>query len=133
MAAEGRGLRFARETRGEQNRRKAKELGDGGLSFAGTAGTGLATKRAMNTPNAFGFIGVGLLMELLSPLVALNAVRELWLVVMGAVLLLTGGGFLLRRSLVWLVPRLVTPMVSALGRRDDMTDSALPDARRSAV
>lgn len=48
----------------------------------------------MNLANAFAFVGVGLVMEALRFLSFLNYVRELWLLVMGGVLLAIGGAVL---------------------------------------
>lgn len=76
----------------------------------------------MNTPNAFGFVALGLLMKLL-PQLAPSLVasdntlawgessRALWLAFMGAVLIFTGGAFLLRLVWRWMVRPRPVPML----------------------
>jgi len=74
----------------------------------------------MNTPNAFGFVALGLLMKSL-PQVAPSLVagvlapgegsRELWLAFMGAVLVFTGGAFLLRSAWQWTIRPRPVPML----------------------
>lgn len=76
----------------------------------------------MNLPNAFGFIALGLLMKLLPqlapPLVVSDdtlawgeSSRGLWLAFMGAVLIFTGGAFLLRSVWRWAVRPRPGPML----------------------
>jgi hypothetical protein len=90
----------------------------------------------MNTPNAFGFFGAGVMMELLRLLPDVTGVREMWLLLMGAVMLLTGTVFLLQAGWGWFAPRMVTPLVTALGSRRQEAGDARPvaaDGRRAGV
>lgn len=86
----------------------------------------------MNMPNAFLFVGVGFLMELLHLVPTITGVREMWLVVMGGVLLFTGGLFLAQATWVWAKPRLITPMLVLLPRREE-APSRVPNGRRASV
>lgn len=52
----------------------------------------------MNTSNAWGFIGAGLLMEALRYFPEFTAARELWLLVMGGVLVVIGAAVLARAA-----------------------------------
>ncbi len=73
----------------------------------------------INLFNAFGFIGAGLLMEALQLLPNVTDVRELWLLVMGGVLL-TIGLLVVARS-VWLriAPRLLVLSQALMPERDE--------------
>lgn len=64
-------------------------------------------------PNAFGFIGVGAVMQVLRFLPEVSGVRELWLLVMGMVLVLIGGAVVARAGWAWFAPRMVSPMFAA--------------------
>ncbi|MFA6960969.1 MAG: hypothetical protein WC205_09480 [Opitutaceae bacterium] len=72
-------------------------------------------------------------MELLHALPTITGVREMWLMVMGGVLIAVGGAFFARLAWAWFVPRLVTPMLVVLPSREATDEHALPDGRRSAV
>jgi hypothetical protein len=87
----------------------------------------------MNTPNAFLFVGLGLFMELwhLSP--AVTGVRETWLLVMGAVFVLIGTMFLTQTAWQWAKPRLITPMLVLLPRREDDRTREVPNGRRASI
>jgi sulfite exporter TauE/SafE len=87
----------------------------------------------MNTPNALGFIIVGLLMEALHFLPSINDVRELWLLVMGAVLMAIG--FLVLAQAAWLkvAPRVHAFSVSLAQRRAEAARGASPAGRRAPV
>lgn len=72
-------------------------------------------------------------MELLQLLPSVTGVREMWLLVMGGVLMLAGGVRLLQVAWAWFAPRLVLPMLAVLPRREEARERALPAGRRSAV
>ncbi len=61
----------------------------------------------MNTPNAYGFIATGLLMEALHFLPSVTGVREMWLMVMGVVLVMIGASVLAHVAWLRVAPRLV--------------------------
>lgn len=103
--------------RGEGVWIKALRFGDADWHASGD-------KKGMNTPNAYGFFGVGLVMQGLHFLPGISAVRELWLMVMGSVLILVGGGFLAQVAWSWITPRLITPLIEALPRRQDVRQRA---------
>ena len=77
----------------------------------------------MNTPNAFGFITVGLLMEGLHFLPEVTGVRELWLLFMGGVLLMTG--YLALAHTAWLQasPRLAASVQAVALRRAEFQEA----------
>jgi hypothetical protein len=87
----------------------------------------------MNTPNAFIFVGVGLMMELVRFSPAITGVRELWLITMGGVLMLTGGLFLANEAWVWVKPRMITPMLALLPRPETARGHDVPAGRRASV
>jgi hypothetical protein len=87
----------------------------------------------MNTPNAFVFVGAGFLMELVRLAPAITGVRELWLAVMGGVLMVTGGLFLAREAWVWVKPRMITPMLVLLPRPAEAGIREVPEGRRASV
>jgi hypothetical protein len=87
----------------------------------------------MNTIHSYVFIGVGFLMELAGRALEMSAVRELWLAVMGAVMMLAGGGFLAQMAWVWVKPRMITPMLVLLPQAGETDGGELPEGRRSAV
>ncbi|HSI09070.1 MAG TPA: hypothetical protein VK985_10845 [Rariglobus sp.] len=87
----------------------------------------------MNTSNSFAFVGVGFLMELARLTPAISAVRDLWLMVMGGVLMLTGGVFLAQMAWVWVKPRMITPMLVLLPRPAEARGREIPEGRRAAV
>lgn len=87
----------------------------------------------MNFPNAFGFIGAGLLMEALRFLPDITPLREAWLVVMGAVLVSVGASFLARAAWAWTVPRFVLPLLALRARRAEDRGVRLPSGSRATV
>lgn len=87
----------------------------------------------MNAPNAFVFFGVGLTMEVLHLAPAISGVRELWLMVMGGVLMLTGGVFIAQMAWSWVKPRMITPMLVLLPRPAEARDREIPEGRRASV
>lgn len=86
----------------------------------------------MNMPNACIFFGVGFIMEFLRLAPAITGVREMWLLVMGGVLMLTGGVFLGHEAWVWVKPRMVTPMLAWMPRAAQESRQ-VPEGRRAAV
>lgn len=86
----------------------------------------------MNMPNACIFFGVGLMMEFLRIAPSITGVREMWLVVMGGVLMLTGGVFLAHEAWTWVKPRMVTPMLAWVPRAEP-EGRQVPEGRRAAV
>lgn len=87
----------------------------------------------MNIPNSCVFISVGFLMEMLRLLPDVTGVRELWLMVMGGVLMLTGGVFLAQMAWAWVKPRMITPMLVLLPRPAEARGREIPEGRRAAV
>ncbi len=87
----------------------------------------------MNTSNAFVFLGAGFLMELLRLAPEITGVRELWLIVMGGVLMLTGGAFFAQMAWVWVKPRMITPMLVLVPRLAEAGDREVPAGRRASV
>ena len=87
----------------------------------------------MNTPNAFVFVSAGFLMQLLHLAPEITGVRELWLMVMGGVMILAGGLFFAQLAWVWVKPRMITPMLVLLPRPVDARDREIPEGRRAAV
>lgn len=87
----------------------------------------------MNTSNAYGFVGAGLVMEMMQFLPGVTGVRELWLLVMGIVLMLIGGTYLAQVFWAWLTPRMITPMLALIPRRIEGRGRELPDGRRATV
>jgi hypothetical protein len=87
----------------------------------------------MNTPNAYGFLGAGIFMELLSFWTEISVVREWWLMIMGGVLISVGGVFLAKIAYTWFVQRLVIPLLVVLPSRGAAQQQALPDGRGSLV
>lgn len=88
----------------------------------------------MNTPNALGFIIVGILMEALHLLPDITGVREMWLLVMGGVLMVVG--FLVLAQTAWLkiAPR-AQALSGALARRraEAAATAAVPEGRRASI
>jgi hypothetical protein len=87
----------------------------------------------MNIPNSCAFVGTGIFMELLSITPGITVVRELWLIVMGGVMLLTGGGFLAQMGWEWVKPRMFTPMLALLPRPAEARSREIPEGRRASV
>ncbi|CAM3061316.1 hypothetical protein [Rariglobus hedericola] len=87
----------------------------------------------MNTSNAFAFIITGLLAEALHFLPEVTGVREMWLMLMGVVLMLTGGVYLAQASCVWLIPRMVTPMLALLPSRTSTGTRSVPEGDQATV
>ncbi len=87
----------------------------------------------MNTPNACVFFGVGLMMELLRLIPEITGVRELWLITMGGVMMLTGGLFLAHEAWVWVKPRMITPMLAWVPQANPASGREVPQGRRAAV
>lgn len=73
------------------------------------------------------------MMELLSLSPAITAVREWWLIVMGAVMMLTGGVFLVHEAWVWVKPRMVTPMLAWMPQTDEARGREVSAGRRAAA
>jgi hypothetical protein len=71
----------------------------------------------MNTTNAFGFLVTGLIAEALHLLPSITGAREMWLMVMGGVLMLVGVAFIALETWLWVKPRMVTPMLALLPLR----------------
>ncbi|MET0263657.1 MAG: hypothetical protein ABW223_12210 [Rariglobus sp.] len=69
----------------------------------------------MNTPNALGFISAGMIMAALHFLPTVTGVRELWLLVMGGVLMAVGTATLAQVAWLQVAPKLavVTQSMSA--------------------
>lgn len=88
----------------------------------------------MNIPNAFLFVGVGLAMELLHFSPEITGVRELWLMVMGIVCMLTGAVFLTQAAWLWAKPRVVVPALALLPKRAESTGRrAVPNGHRAPI
>jgi uncharacterized membrane protein YhiD involved in acid resistance len=87
----------------------------------------------MNFPNAVGFVGAGLAMEVLQFLPGLTAPRETWLMVMGGVLAAVGGSFLAGRAWAWIFPRLVVPLLEFRAHRAAERGSRVPNGDRARV
>lgn len=87
----------------------------------------------MNTPNALAFIVVGLLMEALHFLPNINDVRELWLLVMGGVLMSVGFWVLAQAAWLKVSPRLQAVRLSFARRRAEAARGAVPAGRRAAI
>ncbi|HEY9249319.1 MAG TPA: hypothetical protein VIO38_09320 [Rariglobus sp.] len=87
----------------------------------------------MNTPNAFGFIGVGLFMECVHLMPTVTGVRELWLMTMGIVFLLVGGSVVARVAWDWIAPRMIYPLLVALPSRDEASGRGVPEGQRTVA
>ena len=70
----------------------------------------------MNMPNAWGFFGVGALMESLLLVPSVTDVRAMWLAVMGGVMISTAAVFFAQAAWAWFAPRMVVPVLAALPR-----------------
>jgi hypothetical protein len=87
----------------------------------------------MNTLNASLFVGFGMIMEIMHLSSAITGTRELWLMVMGAVMMLTGGAFLAQEAWLWVKPRMITPLTAWATRPAAVNDGrAAPQAGRRA-
>lgn len=87
----------------------------------------------MNTPNAFLFVGLGIFMELLHLSPAVTGVREMWLLIMGGVIMMVGTAFLTQVAWLWAKPRLITPMLMLLPRREEARARTVPQGRRAPI
>jgi len=88
----------------------------------------------INLCNAFGFIGAGLLMVMLHYLPNVTGVRELWLLVMGGVLLAIGLLVIARSMWQWIAPRLSVMSQALAPERDDAgVRDVSPAARRIGI
>jgi predicted membrane channel-forming protein YqfA (hemolysin III family) len=87
----------------------------------------------MNTTNAYIFVGVGMLIEGLHLLPEITGVRELWLITMGGVLMLTGGLFLATEAWTWVKPRMITPMLAWLPQANPAQGRGASAGKRAAV
>jgi len=67
----------------------------------------------MNMTNACGFLGAGSLMQMLHLLPSVTGVRELWLIVMGAVMMAVGAMFFAQKAWAWFAPRMIVPVLAA--------------------
>jgi hypothetical protein len=87
----------------------------------------------MNIPNAIGFILVGLFMETLHFLSSVTDVREMWLLLMGGVLMSIG--FIVLAQTAWLkVSPRVTALSHALARhRANAARGTAPGGRRVSI
>jgi hypothetical protein len=90
-------------------------------------------KAGMNISNAFGFVGVGVMMELLHFIPDITGVREMWLIAMGGVMMFTGGLFLAHAAWLWILPRLITPMLAWVPLVTPAAGRPVPQSRRAAV
>lgn len=77
-----------------------------------------------NLPNAFGFMGVGLLMEALQFLPSVSGVRKMWLLFMGGVLLAIGLIAVGRAAWLQVAPRLLV-ILQVL--KPERADAGMPD------
>ena len=88
----------------------------------------------INLCNAVGFIGAGLLMVTLHYLPNVTGVRELWLLVMGGVLLAIGLLVIARSVWQWIAPRLSVMSQAWVPERDDAgVRDVSPAARRIGI
>ena len=76
--------------------------------------------KTMNTPNAFGFITVGLVMEGLQFLPEVTGVRELWLMIMGGVLLMVGSLVLAQAAWLRASPHVAASVQAVALRRAEI-------------
>ena len=79
----------------------------------------------MNLLSAIAFIGIGLVMEALQFLPGLNVVRELWLRIMGGVLLVIGSAVLAQAAWRRATPRVWIALDAIMPERGD---AERPDA-----
>lgn len=87
----------------------------------------------MNIPNALGFIIVGLLMEALHFLPNINEVRELWLLVMGGVLMSVGFFVLAQMAWIKIAPRVQALSLAWAQRRAEAARGTAPAGRRASI
>ncbi|GEM_PF-2705430 len=95
--------------------------------------SGVWVVMTMNTPNALGFIIVGLLMEALHFLPSISGVREMWLLVMGGVLMTVGFAVLAQAAWLKIAPRVQTLSVAATRRREAAARGTVPEGRRAST
>ncbi len=88
----------------------------------------------MDTPNAVGFIGVSLIMQALHLVPGGTAVRELWLWMMGGVLLAIGMAVVAKAAWLQLAPQFeVLWQAVARRRAADEVDGSAVAADRATV
>lgn len=80
--------------------------------------------------NACTFFTAGLLMlgARLAP--SVTGVREMWLLVMGGVMMAVGGLFFARLAWAWFAPRMVTPLVAVAVRQRERAKAGAAVAGR---
>lgn len=91
----------------------------------------------MNALNAYGFIATGLLMEALHFLPSVTGVREMWLMIMGVVLVMIGSSVLAHAAWLRVAPRLAALAGTISARqaqvREQVRNGAAPSGNRVRI
>jgi len=73
----------------------------------------------MDTPNALGFIALGMIMGGMSFVPTITGVREMWLLLMGGVLMTAGTVVLAQTAWLQIAPRLLVASQASQARRQN--------------